>query len=94
MANNGSKLCVVVPGVNAHIYDGSTLTRITDPDFRVSDIVVFKDGYFVFSSSDGSANLPLSESMGRLNRKSKRKVIKKLIQSTLTHNEFVVNLYR
>jgi hypothetical protein len=54
MANNGGKLCVVVPGGTAYVYDGSTLSTITDPDYRLSDTVVFKDGYFVFTASDGT----------------------------------------
>lgn len=53
MANNGDKLCIVVPGGNAYVYDGA-LSLITDTDFRPSDTVVFKDGYFVFTASDGS----------------------------------------
>ena len=54
MANNGTKLCIVVPGGNAYVYDGATLSQITDPDYRASDTVVFKDGYFVFTASDGT----------------------------------------
>ena len=30
------------------------MVRITDPDWIVSDTVVFKDGYYVFTASDGS----------------------------------------
>ena len=56
MATNGQYLVIVVPGGNAYAYDNValTLTQITDVDFRTSDTVVFKDGYFVFSSSDGA----------------------------------------
>ena len=56
LANNGQYLVILVPGVIAYAYDNSTstLTQITDADFRVSDTVVYKDGYFVFSSSDGA----------------------------------------
>lgn len=54
MANNGSKLCIVVPGGSAYVYDGITFESISDPDYRASDTVVFKDGYFVFTASDGS----------------------------------------
>jgi len=54
MATNGVKLCIVVPGSTAYVYNGTTTEPITDPDFRLSDIVVYKDGYFVFSASDGS----------------------------------------
>ena len=55
-ATNGQYLVIVVPGGNAYAYNNValTLTQITDPDFRTSDTVVFKDGYFVFSSSDGA----------------------------------------
>lgn len=54
MATNGSKLVIVVPNDNAYIYNGTALALITDTDFRKSDTVVFKDGYFVFGASDGS----------------------------------------
>jgi len=56
VATNGRYLVIVVPGVRAYAYDNvlGTLTQITDPDFRSSNTVVFKDGYFVFSSSDGA----------------------------------------
>ena len=51
LATNGQYLVIVVPGGNAYAYNNValTLTQITDPDFRASDTVVFKDGYFVFS---------------------------------------------
>lgn len=56
MADNGEKLVIVVPGVTAYEYNSitDTVTEITDTDFRVSDTVCFKDGYFIFTSSDGS----------------------------------------
>jgi hypothetical protein len=53
MANNGSQMVIVVPGGDAFVYNGSTVTKITDPDFQVSDSVVFYRGYFVFTTSDG-----------------------------------------
>lgn len=56
LANNGQFLVVLIPGVSAFAFDNAanTLTQITDTDFIASDTVVFKDGFFVFSSSDGS----------------------------------------
>jgi hypothetical protein len=54
MANNGTKLCIVVPGGNGYVYNGSTLVQITDPDYITADTVVFKDGYYIFTASDGS----------------------------------------
>jgi len=55
MANNGQFLVVVVPAGKSYVYDNValSLTQITDVDFRVSDAVVFKDGYFVFSETVG-----------------------------------------
>lgn len=49
-------IVIVVPGDSAHVYDSAadTVTQITDPDFRVSDTVIFNDGFFLFSASDGS----------------------------------------
>lgn len=56
MADNGQFLVVVVPGGKSYAFDNvaNTLNQITDVDFRVSDTVVFKDGFFVFTASDGS----------------------------------------
>ena len=56
MATNGRYLVVLVPGSTAYAYDNttSTITTITNPNFRTANSVVFKDGYFVFSSSDGT----------------------------------------
>jgi hypothetical protein len=53
MANNGTKLCIVVPGGDAFVWDGATLEEIVDPDYRLADTVVFKDGFYVFTASAG-----------------------------------------
>lgn len=55
MAHNGEKLCIVVPGGNAYVYDSTipSLSRITDPDYTTSDTVCFKDGYYIFTQTDG-----------------------------------------
>jgi hypothetical protein len=54
-AHNGDKLCIVVPGGNAYVYTASTGTfaQITDPDYTTSDSVCYKDGYYIFTQSDG-----------------------------------------
>lgn len=54
MATNGTKLVVVVPNSKAYIWDDISLVEITDTDYRLSDTVVFKDGFFVFTASDGT----------------------------------------
>ena len=56
MATNGQFLVIVIPGNSAFVYNNvdSSLTQITDSDFRISDTVVHKDGFFVFSSTDGT----------------------------------------
>lgn len=56
MADNGTQLCVVVPGVTGYIFTQSpdSLTTITDTDFfslGPSNQVVFKDGYFIHVSA-------------------------------------------
>lgn len=56
MASSTLHLVIVVPGGTSYVYtkaDG-TLLPITDPDFITSDSVVFKDAFFVFSTSDGT----------------------------------------
>lgn len=55
MANNGKKLVVVVPRDKAYVYDSDagTFLAIVDPNYRAADIVVYKDGYFVYTASAG-----------------------------------------
>jgi hypothetical protein len=55
MAHNGDKLCIVVPGGKAYQYQASTttLTEITDPDFRTADTVCFGWGYYIFTATAG-----------------------------------------
>jgi hypothetical protein len=55
MAHNGDKLCIVVPGGNAYVWTASTTTfaQITDPDYVTADTVCYKDGYYIFTQSDG-----------------------------------------
>lgn len=56
MANNGRYLVIVVPGSRSYVFDNtdSSLTRITDLDFQTADTVTFKDGFFIFTASDGN----------------------------------------
>lgn len=56
LANNGVYLVIVVPKGAAYAYnvDTKAFTQIGDVDFRTSDTVVFIDGYFVFTASDGT----------------------------------------
>ena len=55
MADNGTQLCIVVPGTSGFVWNSSTstFTQITDPGFTASgnsERVVFVDGYFVHVS--------------------------------------------
>lgn len=55
MADNGKQLCIMVPGGKGYIYVESTttLTEITDADFRANgepQHVVFIDGFFIFTT--------------------------------------------
>ena len=64
MADNGTNLVIVVPGGDGYAFNNTTnvLTRVTDPDFQVSDTVGFYRGFFVFTTTDGLASdswLPL-----------------------------------
>jgi hypothetical protein len=56
MADNGYYLCIVVPGGDAFTYNANTDTfaQITDGDYQTSDTVSFKDGYFIFTATDGT----------------------------------------
>ena len=54
MAENGTQLCILIPSGNGYIWDGSSLTQITDSDFTANGNptgVVFIDGYFLFTTS-------------------------------------------
>lgn len=70
MAHNGQYLVIVVPGITAYAFNNedSTLTEIVHANFVTADTVSFKDGYFIFTASDGeiffvsSLNNPLEYS--------------------------------
>lgn len=53
MAHNGEKLCIVAPGGNGYEWNKTTttLTQITDVDYRTADTVCFKDGYYIFTAT-------------------------------------------
>lgn len=55
LANSSRFLVIVVPGNSAFVFDNddNSLSQITDPDFIISDTVVFKDTFFVFTASSG-----------------------------------------
>lgn len=57
-ASSGIELCVVSDGFG-YVYDGSTLTQISDTDFPVADSVTYLDGYFIFG--DGSESFYISQ---------------------------------
>ena len=50
-----TKIVIIVPGVKGYVYDSSleTVEQILSGGFQVSDTVSFKDGYFIFTTSDG-----------------------------------------
>jgi hypothetical protein len=55
----GGQMCIAVPELaakfNAYIYDGATLAAISDVDFDGPvNGVVYIDGYFLFTKSDGN----------------------------------------
>lgn len=57
MADNGTQLCILVPGGKGYIFTESpdTLTEITDVDFRANgdpQAVIFVDGYFLFTTDE------------------------------------------
>ena len=70
VAENGTQICIVEPGTgNGWIYtEAGGLVKITDPDFtgtfpdgsaKLAEIVVYIDGYFVFTTN--SKNFFISE---------------------------------
>jgi len=57
MADNGTQLCILVPGGDGYIYNRSTdvLVQITDTDFTANgnpQYVAYVDGFFVFTTDD------------------------------------------
>ena len=46
-------LVIVVPGGDAFVWDTTTFTQITDPDFQPSSNVVYDNGFFFFTASNG-----------------------------------------
>lgn len=57
MADNGTQLCILVPGGKGYIFTTGpdTLTEITDADFRANgdpQYVIFVDGYFLFTTDE------------------------------------------
>ncbi len=57
IADNGTQICVVVPGLKGYIFTETpdTLTEITDTDFTANGralTVCFKDGFFIFTSDE------------------------------------------
>lgn len=96
MANNGLKLVIVVPGAQAYIYDvaTTTLSQITDPDYLPSDTVVFKDGYFVFTASNGNiffcSALNDPASIDALDFGSAEVSPDKIVAAHVNHNELYI----
>ena len=96
LANNGQFLVIVVPGITAYVFDNvdSTLTEITDIDFQVSDTVSFKDGFFIFTASDGEqffvSNLNQPLVFDALDFGSADVRPDKIIASHVNHNELFV----
>lgn len=54
-ADNGTYICLVTgTGGNGYLFDGTTLTLITDSDFGGAETVDSLDGYFIFSDGTES----------------------------------------
>lgn len=96
LANNGQYLVIVDPGNKSYVFNNedSTLVQITDTDFIVSDTVSFKDGYFIFTASDGSVffisslNDPLSYNALDFGSADVRP--DKIVASFVNHNELFI----
>jgi len=94
MADNGTKLVIVVPGGRAYVYDGTTLDQITDADYILSDTVSYKDGFFVFTASDGSvffnSELNNPSSIRGLDFGTAEIDPDRIVASHVTHNDLFV----
>jgi hypothetical protein len=54
MAHNGTQLVIVNSSGTGYVWNGTTLSTITDPDFKPAAWVEFFDQYMVFGWLDGS----------------------------------------
>jgi hypothetical protein len=59
MAHNGTKLAIVAPDIatlNMWQWDAdtTTLTQVSDVDYRASSTVCFKDGYYIFTEQNSN----------------------------------------
>lgn len=96
LATSSRFLVIVVPGSISYVFDNNddSLTEITDPDFQVSDTVSFKDGFFIFTASDGeqffvsNLNQPLVYSALDFGSADVRP--DKIVASHVNHNELYV----
>lgn len=53
LVSSFTHLCVLIEGGDAYMYDGTTLTKVTSPNYKPSQSVAFDAGRFVFVPSDG-----------------------------------------
>ena len=96
MAHNGTYLVIVVPGGDAYTYNKGTgvYGLITDVDFITSDIVVYKDGYFVFTATAGNVffNSALNDptSYDALDFGSAEASPDKIVTQIVDHNELFI----
>ena len=94
MADNGTKLVIVVPGGKSYVFNGVTLVQIIDPDFRISDTVSFKDGFFLFTASDGTVffNSALNDPLNfrALDFGTAEIDPDRIVASHVTHNELFI----
>lgn len=93
-AENGDKLVIVVPGGKSYVYDGVDLVEITDTDFRTSDTVSFKDGFFLFTASTGKVffNSALNDPLNyrALDFGTAEISPDLIVASTVVHNELFI----
>jgi len=51
MADDGTDLMIVDPGIEGYVLDGTTLTAIADADFPTPAYLTWQDGYFIIVKS-------------------------------------------
>lgn len=96
MANNGQYLVILDPGNKGYVFNNedNTLVQITDIDFITSDTVSFKDGYFIFTATDGDvffiSNLNQPLVYNALDFGSADVRPDKIVASHVNHNELFI----
>lgn len=99
IANNGSVMSIVVPGGPGYVFDPKAeddekVTRIIDVNYVEANSVVYKDGYFIYTASNGNkffiSELNQPEIIDPLGFGSAQVEPDKIVTAYVSHNELFI----